>query len=841
MSEPERLNVIALVSGGKDSFFSALHALQNGHRLVALANLAPTDPNAGCEVDFRIRPEDVAANPFIPDAAIQDLDSFMYQSAGHQVIPVYPAATGLPLYSTPVSGRAVHQEKDYDPVEARGEPDGSNGSNGLHGLDETESMFRLLKDIMTHHPEANAVCAGAILSTYQRTRVESVALRLGLTPLAYLWKYTVLPPPPGTSQRDDAQLLRDMAAAGLDARIVKVASGGLDERDLWRNVCGEEWIQRARAAMRRFGGGEEGSVLGEGGEFETLVVNGPERLFRKRIVVDEDARDAHTESSQSWLTFRHVLLEDRAIGEDGDSAHGLGLVRVPALLDRQFGGIFNILKEHRMSETRIPARKPSEAPAEATDNSHLQTLPEEVADPDSLYWWVWADRDEAADFTIEWETDNVVQQILCLLQENTVPATAITNTIILLRRMADFPKVNRVYGSLFSRPNPPSRVTISCGDLLPPGRNIVIHLAVQHPAKRKSEDRNGLHVQSRSYWAPANIGPYSQAVDYPIWARPAPEHPTPRLFSVAGQIPLVPATMVLPDAPTANFELQVALSLQHLWRIGVDRQIQFWSSGAAYFPRTPDKPEMKRKALLAATAWHEANEYEEGFEPEEGDSLDPWDSRYNASFTTRSGLQAKRHELPDRNIFELHDQRSPNVMKIPPFFAVEVEDLPRGADVEWHAHLGFAQLGPKSIRMVHSSGRIHWVMERWEASHLVAESHGRSCLHSYVHLLLTSGADDDHSGSEGRDQRQDPLGWLAMLGQIFQLATVVLAEDCSRFGHKTRFPYLAYVDCSLLPPWDGSDLLTPTVGIIPCQSIWSAAGARLAAVGLFMATAEAME
>ena len=43
---PERLNVIALVSGGKDSFFSLLHCLANGHRVVALANLYPPTPPA---------------------------------------------------------------------------------------------------------------------------------------------------------------------------------------------------------------------------------------------------------------------------------------------------------------------------------------------------------------------------------------------------------------------------------------------------------------------------------------------------------------------------------------------------------------------------------------------------------------------------------------------------------------------------------------------------------------------------------------------------------------------------------------------------------------------------
>ncbi|KAH2141994.1 hypothetical protein KXV68_007084, partial [Aspergillus fumigatus] len=36
------LNVIALISGGKDSLYSILHCIRNGHKVVALANLYPS-------------------------------------------------------------------------------------------------------------------------------------------------------------------------------------------------------------------------------------------------------------------------------------------------------------------------------------------------------------------------------------------------------------------------------------------------------------------------------------------------------------------------------------------------------------------------------------------------------------------------------------------------------------------------------------------------------------------------------------------------------------------------------------------------------------------------------
>lgn len=65
------------------------------------------------------------------------------------------------------------------------------------------------------------------------------------------------------------------------------------------------------------------------------------------------------------------------------------------------------------------------------------------------------------------------------------------------------------------------------------------------------QSRKALHVQSRSFWAAANIGPYSQSVN------------TESRITIAGQIGLLPSTLQLAqDVP-----LQIALSLQHARRV----------------------------------------------------------------------------------------------------------------------------------------------------------------------------------------------------------------------------------------------------------------------------------
>ena len=180
----DSLHVIALISGGKDSFYSILHCIQNGHKVVALGNLYPPAPPT------KSHPESLTKNEEAEKEGEQDLNSFMYQTVGHTVIPLYEQALGIPLYRQQITGSAVQTGTSYShsAVPAAGtlacEAESRDGNT-----DETESLIPLLKRIIAEHPDANALSTGAILSTYQRTRVESVALRLGLTPLSYLWQY----------------------------------------------------------------------------------------------------------------------------------------------------------------------------------------------------------------------------------------------------------------------------------------------------------------------------------------------------------------------------------------------------------------------------------------------------------------------------------------------------------------------------------------------------------------------------------------------------------------------------------------------------------------------------
>ena len=99
-----------------------------------------------------------------------------------------------------------------------------------------------------------------------------------------------------------------------------------------------------------------------------------------------------------------------------------------------------------------------------------------------------------------------VSLMIALLHENHLKSEHIISVVLLLNDMADFAAVNPVYASYFTFPLPPSRVTIS----------VSMPDKVRLSAVISTRPRTGLHVQSRSYWAPSNIGPYSQSISVPL-------------------------------------------------------------------------------------------------------------------------------------------------------------------------------------------------------------------------------------------------------------------------------------------------------------------------------------
>ncbi|PVH95018.1 adenine nucleotide alpha hydrolases-like protein, partial [Periconia macrospinosa] len=477
-SQGPQYNVVALISGGKDSFFSLLHCLANGHNLVALANLHPP-----------------------PSAPSEELDSYMYQTVGHRLVPLYEQALGVPLYRCVIRGGTGTGDRDY----------------GTREDDETEDLIPLLKRVLAKHPEVNAICTGAILSTYQRTRIESIALRLRLTPLAFLWQYPSLPP------YDQAGLLADMASVGQDSRIVKVASAGLSEHAfLWRNVADHTTIARMKNAMSRFAVNGDGCVLGEGGEYETLTLDGPRVLWKGRVVV---------EGTDGYVVDGGKEVEGRVVmkSEDEEAKKGFEGLRIPSLWDDEFKRVLQsdaLLDSSSSSSSssddneELPSTEQPPLPTSKTFASLPPSTPS-LSPSGTIFTYpnITAPPTSSSPTTPESQLTTIFALLSSALATHALPKSQITHCTLLLRHMSTFTSINATYASFFSFTNPPSRATVAIGSLMPEGVDVMLSvIAHRLPSSSSSSSvqREGLHVQSQSYWAPANIGPYSQAISVPL-------------------------------------------------------------------------------------------------------------------------------------------------------------------------------------------------------------------------------------------------------------------------------------------------------------------------------------
>lgn len=134
--------------------------------------------------------------------------------------------------------------------------------------------------------DVEAIVLGTIVSDYQKSRVDSICDELGLRCFTPLWRL------------DQATLLDDYLTAGFRILMTGVAAEGLDESWLGREM--DRAMQEELIALNKKYGL---SICGEGGEFETLVVDGPNFEKRLRIV------EADSEFKGSSGVYRVIKAE----------------------------------------------------------------------------------------------------------------------------------------------------------------------------------------------------------------------------------------------------------------------------------------------------------------------------------------------------------------------------------------------------------------------------------------------------------------------------------------------------------------------------------------------------
>ena len=149
---------------------------------------------------------------------------------------------------------------------------------------EKEKELRDLKNVLKKL-DIDGVVSGAISSEYQKNRIDKICEKLGLKSFAPLW---------GKKQN---KILEEIVKTGFEVIIVGVFAAGLDESWLGKKI-NEETIDELIKLRKRYSINE----AGEGGEFETLVLNGP--IFKKSLIIDE--------IEKQWKRDHGVLIIKKA-------------------------------------------------------------------------------------------------------------------------------------------------------------------------------------------------------------------------------------------------------------------------------------------------------------------------------------------------------------------------------------------------------------------------------------------------------------------------------------------------------------------------------------------------
>ncbi len=157
--------------------------------------------------------------------------------------------------------------------------------------EELKDLAKALEEAETK-VDIEGVVAGAIDSDYQKTRIDRVAEETGLRSFAPLWR------------KNPSQLLFEQLAAGFRGIISGVYAQGFNETWLGRPFI-EETIQALLKLTGRFGI----HPSGEGGEYESLVLDAP--IFKQRLHIDEASADWDVRSGSGTFKVLRAHLEQK--------------------------------------------------------------------------------------------------------------------------------------------------------------------------------------------------------------------------------------------------------------------------------------------------------------------------------------------------------------------------------------------------------------------------------------------------------------------------------------------------------------------------------------------------
>ncbi len=191
--------------------------------------------------------------------------AYLAKQQGHELtclITVYSENPDSYMFHTPSIEKTKHQ------AEVMNLPLLVDTTKGKKE-EELVDLERVIKTAIDKYG-IEGITTGALYSDYQATRIQKICDKLGLKFINPLW------------HKDEFQYLNELIKDNFKVIIIGTAAEGLDQSWLGREI-NQEFIEDVTKLYNKY----KIHVAGEGGEFETFVLNCP--LFSRELkVIDKE-------------------------------------------------------------------------------------------------------------------------------------------------------------------------------------------------------------------------------------------------------------------------------------------------------------------------------------------------------------------------------------------------------------------------------------------------------------------------------------------------------------------------------------------------------------------------
>ncbi len=208
--------------------------------------------------------------------------AYLVHQMGHEVrflVNIVPEDSASWIFHTPNLGIVPKMAEAMDIPLITAVSDGTE-----------EGDLDALRDVLTGL-DIDGVVVGALWSDYQWDRMNRVLGELNLIMLAPLWR------------KNQSMIYDEMVSAGIDAVIVGVFAEGLDEKWLGRHLDND-----AKKDLLKLRDKYGVSIMGEGGEYESMTLDSP--LFKKKLVIGKSEKKMKKDSGTLEVT--EVILEEKS-------------------------------------------------------------------------------------------------------------------------------------------------------------------------------------------------------------------------------------------------------------------------------------------------------------------------------------------------------------------------------------------------------------------------------------------------------------------------------------------------------------------------------------------------